>query len=176
MASNLTAQIQATLGAILTGGSGIGAQQFSPGIATILNIALANGTGANKSNQLFSKTLTIANGASQTLNVNTLGGNDPVGNAYSMLCAKLIIVMNLSATETDILEIGGEGTANAWTSPFGSNTDLLTVNGGGSIILADAGALGYIIGIANNNLLKLANAGAAPFDVNVIIIGATATS
>lgn len=176
MAETLTTQIALAINAVLAQ-AGLGTSQFNLNGQNLINAALSNGNAAGQANQIYAQKITLAGGASQSLNLYNFGGAlDPVGNAYAQVGVKLVFIQNLSATESDTLLIGGDESGSAWTSPFnGSNSAVAVANGGGSVLFYDAGATGYPVAAdGTNTVLKLANASGESFDINVIIIGITA--
>lgn len=176
MAETLTAQLQASLTAVLAQSGVLGTPQFNLQLSNLLNIAFATGIDANQANQIYAQTIELAGGASTSINLYNFGGAlDPVGNSYIQTGVKLLIVQNLSATEGNTFLIGGDGTGAAWTSPFNSDTNaIVTVNGGGTFLLVDSGATGYPVSSDGTNcVLKINNPSGSTYSFNIIVLGIT---
>ena len=77
--------------------------------------------------------------------------------ALTEICG-ILIYSTLASVGT--LTIGGQGTANAWTSWIGSNTQTVgPINPGGLFFLAETAEPAWAVGNASNNLLRLTAAG-----------------
>lgn len=182
----MSTAVNSNLGVQLTGsivGTALGSlvtPSQSISFPSLLALALTNGTGVNKVNQIYVAQPTLASGANSTLDLYAYGGaTDLVGNAITMATVKLICIQPLlgvgSAAETDILTIGNEGSSAGWTSMFGANTDSIKIPAGGSFIYVSPGSTGAVVGASTtNHTLKFAASGANPITYNVIVIGATA--
>jgi hypothetical protein len=176
MSETLTVAINTQINlSLLTPNIVAGTLQYSPLIQ--LALALASGTGAGKANQLYVGQVTLASSVSTTINVHAPGA-DPNGATTAYANVKALIIQSIGnagvITEGDVLAFGGQGDSTAWTSPFGSNADLINVNGGATLILYDGGANGYVVGTSTNHVLKVTNNGSNSVTFNIIIVGATA--
>ena len=184
---------QVSLSGLVTSSvAGLGVPQLSLQLASLVSLALTNGTGAaGKVNQLYQVQTTLAASASIDYDLYAFGGAlDAIGNAYTMATLKLLIFQNLgvlgATVEADYIKLGGKGTTAGWTSFFGTNTDTGKIFAGpatavnptptpGTLILVDSGATGYVVGASTtNHILTLtagANTGACTY--NLIAVGAT---
>ena len=164
----------------VSGVSGLGTIQLPLQLQSLVATSLTSGTGANKVNQLFQTQTTLAASTAIDYDLYAYGAvKDAVGNAYTMATVKLLIIQNIGATiplEADTLTIGGKGTTAGWTSAFGTNTDTIKLNTGGTFVLFDPGSVGYVVGASTTNhiLTLTASASASPLTYNLIVVGATA--
>lgn len=150
--------------------------QFLLSLPTALaNTFATSGTGANKVNQLWFSTRTLASSATEDINVYTPSANDALGNAMTIATVKVLYIQNTSATETDYLSVGGKGTTAGWTSFLADNTDIIKILGGATVCAIAPGSTGWVVGASTtNHLLTVTNSGAASVTYNIAIIGATA--
>lgn len=193
MPTNVSVQnITLAFNGIVSGASGLGVIQLPLQLQSLIAASLANGTGANKANQLYQVAGTLAASASLDVDLYAFGGAlDAIGNAFTMLTAKLLIFQNLgvagAVVEADYIKLGGKGTTAGWTSYLGTNTDTVKVFSGpattanpnlnpGTVVIWDGGATGYPVGASTtNHILTLtagANTGVVGF--NLLVVGATA--
>jgi hypothetical protein len=151
---------------------------------------MTSGTGLNKVNQVYQFQRVLASGGSALDSIsmyngaitNTGGtsGNvatavDGCGVALAFANIKLLVIQNLSATASDVLSVGNDGTSAAWVSPFGANTHLVKIRGGASLVLVAPDATGYAVVNTTNHLLKvLASTAVGAITYNLIAFGATA--
>lgn len=141
----------------------------------LANAFTTSGTGANKCNQLWFSTRTLAGSATEDINVYTPSATDAVGNALTIATVKILYIQNTSTTETDYLSVGGKGDTSAWTSFLADNTDIMKILGGATVCAIAPGATGWIVGASTtNHVLKITNSGSGSVTYNIAIIGATA--
>lgn len=184
--ANYVASLQ---GGLLTPQATLGSQNF-------LNFSFTSGNSAiNKIDQVYATQATIATASHTDVDLYALGGAlDPGGNAYTLAKVKLLFIQNLGyvtgPAETDVLAIGGQGTAAAWCGSgglFGANADLIKIpspsatSGVGNIpgtFFWVANGLGFGINnttSAPGHLLRLANTVSAnTITYNLVVLGATA--
>lgn len=149
--------------------------QFALDLPSLLALTFTNGTGANKCNQLWADTRTLANGASEDIDVYNPATADAVGNAFTIATVKGLIIINNSTTESDTVTIGGKGTTAGWTSFLSANTYTAKITGGATLILMQPGSTGYVAGASTtNHILTVAATAATSLTYTIIIIGATA--
>lgn len=151
-------------------------------IQSVLNalqalVTLTDGTGLNKANLLYIDTRTLAGGATENLNMNTLV--DPMGVAQTWLSVKFLAVILNTTTVGASLQVGGLAATTAWNSFINASDDAeITLGPGGALILSNPSALGYAVTDVTNHLLKILNDSSPSISetYTVIAIGATATS
>lgn len=179
MSESLSLSLTAQLSALLANPSALDSPQDYLYLPQLINVSLASGTGAGQANQLFRTQRTLAGSAVDSVSVYNFAfnggaaGSDPLGEALAMLHVKMIIVQNLAPAESDELQLFGDGTSAAWTSPVGSNTDLVQLYGGASLVLFDTIGVGYPVVSPTNHLLKIHNVGSASVTYNLIVVGTT---
>lgn len=179
MAESLTVTLAAQLTALLTNASAIDTPQDYLNLPLLTNLSLLNGTGAGQANQIFRAQRTLAGAAVDSVSVYNFAfnggaaGADPLGQALALSRVKLLVVQNLSPTESNALQLFGDGTAAAWVSPVGSNTDVFNLYGNSNFVLFDPGAAGYAVVSPTNHLFKIHNVGSGSVTYNLIVVGTT---
>src|SRR5262249_22544412 len=139
---------------------------------------LTSGTGANQANRFVQDTgRSLTSGTNETINLYSYGsidmgagaGNGPLGTALAITTlVGLLIAVQPSSAGT--LTLGGEGTANAWTAMFGTNAHTIGSFAAGSWFeIFNPTTTAWVVGSANNNLLKIAAVGGnVLYDIYVI--------
>lgn len=129
--------------------------------------ALASGTSANQADRvLFKADTEILSAASVDLNLYSganwdglSSGKDLLGNTLTNVELVALLIHNRAAS-AGTLVIGGEGTANAWSAPFGaSNTSVVGILPGGTFQLFAPTNPAWAVGSSSNNLLRLEASG-----------------
>jgi hypothetical protein len=135
-------------------------------------IELADGTGANQANQVFSDRRTLA--ASATDSLDLAGGLvDAFGATLTMARVKALYVAAAS-TNANTIRIGGAAT-NAWATWVDAADNEIVLRPGGMFLLAAPDATGYPVTAATGDLLEIVNGGAGtPVTYDIVIIGASA--
>lgn len=135
-------------------------------IAYEKNMALANGTGADQANQIWSDTRTLTSGSSETLDLNASLTN-AVGESVTFTKVKGIIIKNKGTTTLSI----GAAAATQFVAPFGSATDLIKIPPGGIFVLTAPDASGFACAAGASDSLKIANSAGASIDYDIVLIG-----
>lgn len=130
---------------------------------------LANGTGANQADKIFSDTRQLA--ASGTENLDLAGVlTDAFGATLTFTKVKALLVAAKSTNTNDVL-VGGHASA-AFVTPFADATDKIRVKPGGLFLLTAPDANGLAVTATTGDLLTIANsAGGTVVDYDIIIIG-----
>ena len=138
-----------------------------------VNDSFANGTGAGKANMQVGSQRALAWNANESLDLSgDAAFKDNIGDAVTFLNLKLLVVQNLSATNS--LKVGGD--ANPVPCINGT-TPYVTVPAGGVLILyAGQLATGWTVTAGTGDKLKFTDGGenAAGATYNVVIVGETA--
>lgn len=133
------------------------------------NFQFTNGTGANQAQAVYAAQRTLAASTPETLDLNGVL-LDAFGATVAITKVKAIVIYAAIANTNDVV-IGGVG-ANAFISPFGSNTDKVNVKPGGLMVLVAPDANGYAVTGGTADLLKVLNGGSGtPVTYDIIIIG-----
>lgn len=157
-------QLKATVQNTVDVGAGL-TPSVPMGIA-IQSPKLTSGNSTNQANRFWQNTGRIlASGTSENLNVYSLSGidigggsgNDALGIPYAMTKIIAILIQN-DPTSVGNMLIGGQASANAWTSWIGSNSDTCGPFPPGACWMLFNPA-GFTVGSASNNLLKIAASG-----------------
>lgn len=139
-------------------------------VELVISQAFANGTGNNQADLIFHDKRTLADGASENLD---LSGSltDVFGSTLTFAKIKAIIIQNLSTTQ--ILTVGGAA-ANALINWVADATDKINIPPGGAFCIM-APLAGFAVTAGTGDILKIANGGAGdPADYNIWIIGTSA--
>lgn len=133
---------------------------------------LADGSGVDQAAVLLSDTRTLAASTAENINLATWGGaTDSLGQAVSLTKVKQLAIRNKATAADAILEVGGEGSSDAWVSPFEDAFATVKVGPGGILFLSNPSAAGYAVG-STNKLLRIANGSAASASYEIIVVGA----
>lgn len=155
------------------------AQDALSGFPAALAANLTSGTGKDKADTIWHDRRTLAAAATENIDVYDFGGGaqDALGQSIANATVKVLYIKNRSATAGEKLTIGGEGSAAAWNSLFnGSDTATTQIGPDSTLIRVEPSAAGLAVTDVSNHLLKIANAGIASIDYDIVVIGATATS
>ncbi|GAA3077830.1 hypothetical protein [Streptosporangium carneum] len=131
---------------------------------------LADGTGLNQANRLWSDERTLAASASEDLD---LAGvlTDPFGASITFARVKGLIVAAPLANANNVV-VGG-ASSNPFVGPFGAGTHTVAVRPGGLLVLMAPDATGYAVTAGTGDLLKVANSGAgSSVTYQIVVIGA----
>lgn len=131
-------------------------------------VELADGTGADQAQRMWSDTRTLAGGASETLDLigNTL--RDAFGAILSLDKVKMIIVV-AAKTNTTTLTIGN--VVNGIVDPFLTSAGGVLVRPGGVFVSVAPGATGFPLVSATQDLINVANAAGAAASYDIVIVG-----
>ena len=143
-----------------------GTAAFTP--SHVINKTLADGTGADQANQVFSDQRTLAGSANEELD---LSGSlvDAFGNTIAFTKIKAIIISAAAANGGDI-QVGGSA-SNGFDSWVGAAGDLVVVQPDGAFVLVAPGVNGYAVTAGTGDLLKITNTDASPVTYDITIIG-----
>ena len=189
MSSQVTGNINCSINFNLLNALALGTASFPLSLPAFLQASLVNGVGIGKANQLYASQISVAQGTPVTLDLYALGGgNDPVGNAYTMANIKMMAFQNLGVSgtpaETDTLTIGGTSSTAALTSLLATNSSGIILPGPAAtpgpsntptFMLFNPGDIGWLVGSSttNHELVFTSNASGHTIVVNIYIIGST---
>jgi len=174
-----------------------GIASFPGNFSSLIQLAMANGTGAAKINQFFATQVALVQGTNQTFDLYTMdlacgtAPKDFSGKPYTMACLKLLVIQNCGVTpvESDDLNIIGTGAPTTLTTLLLTNsaTNGLIIPGPVNAAAVSAGlspaviffepGLGYTVASGSGaNILTLANTvgSGTTMTVNLIAVGSTA--
>ncbi len=117
--------------------------------------AYANGTGANQANQVWTDERTLADAASETLD---LAGSlvDEFGGTVTFTAIKAFLIQNESADAFLLFE---PGDTNGFTGPFADASDQLKIPPGGCLLLTNPTAAGWAVTAGTGDIIKLSHDG-----------------
>jgi hypothetical protein len=126
----------------------------------------ANGTSAGQCNLVFRDQRTLTTGATEDLD---LAGvlTDPFGTVLTFAKVKVILIENLSTTQT--LTVGGAA-ANQFVNWVADATDKVIIPPGGFFAIS-APSAGYAVTADTGDLFKVANSAGASCIYNIVILG-----
>lgn len=130
-------------------------------------IDLANGTGADQANQVWSDTRTLTTGATETLDLNASLTN-AIGESVTFTKVKLLMIRSRACTTT--LSVGAAA-ATQFVAYFGSATDVIKILPGGVLLLTSPDASGAAVAAGSTDSLKIANSAGASCDYDIVIVG-----
>jgi hypothetical protein len=173
MAKTLTSKLTLLIDALFTNAAtGIFPTLQGQAQARSSQIALANGTGANQADLIYTETRTLGASASVTLD---LAGvlTDIYGALITFARIKAIIILAAAANTNNVLM--GAAAATQFLGPLGSATDVVNVRPGGWGIFVAPDATAWAVGAGATDFLKFANSAAGTgVTFDLAIIGASA--
>jgi hypothetical protein len=130
-------------------------------------VSLANGTGANQADAVFHDTRTLADAATETLDVHDGTLVNAFGDTLTLNKLKAIYIKNNSADAN--LLIGGA--AATQLGIFADPTDILKLPPGGDFFMTAPGSAG--IDVSTNSDLKIAHdgTGTSSLTYDIIVVG-----
>lgn len=139
-------------------------------VAVNAQAEFTTGAGANQINEVFSDTRTLADSATENLDLNGTALQNAFGTNIAFARVKFIFIKNKSATQ--VLSVGGAA-SNQFINWVGDATDVVKIRPGGFLLLVAVDATGYAVTASTGDLLKIANGNAGQAaDYDVIIGGA----
>jgi len=135
-------------------------------------VSLTTGTTANKADQVFSDSRTIAASGSESLD---LAGSLTNAFGESVTFAEVVaIVVVADAGNTNDVVVGG-ASENAFAAPFGDASDKVKVKPGGFLVLAAPGDPAYAVTAGTGDLLQIANSSSgSAVGYDIVILGRSA--
>jgi hypothetical protein len=130
--------------------------------------ALADGTGENQADRVFSDTRTLAASANEDLD---LAGTllNPIGGAAAFAKIKAIIVRAAKANTNNV--VVGNAASNGFVGPFGAAAHTVAVPPGG-VFMITAPKAGWAVTGGTGDLLRVANSGAGTsVTYDIIVVG-----
>lgn len=143
-------------------------------LSVSISQSFADGVLANQFNRVFADTRTLTSGANERISLFNFGGapiTDPVGQALALTRVVMLLIKNKNTTAGNKLVIGNDATAAAWVSPFAANTETISIEPGGLLLLVAPSLAGYVVANTTNHLLKILNAGAGSVDYDIVVFG-----
>ncbi len=125
-----------------------------------------NGTGSNQCNRIHRSQRTLGDGANESLDL-AASLTDPFGTVITFAKVKVLMIQNLSATQT--LTVGAGG-VNSFINWVGDASDTIKIPPSGFFALT-APLAGYAVTADTGDLLKVTNSAGAACTYNIIIMG-----
>jgi hypothetical protein len=135
--------------------------------------SLTDGTTAGLADVIWHDTRALAATTNDDLDLTALT-QSIYGSTVTKTFAKVrgLLIINLSTTAGDDLEIGGSG-GNEWNVPFGATGDKIEVRANGTLLLA-APEDGYAVTNSSADILRIRNPGANTINYKIVIWGTSA--
>lgn len=166
--TSITVTFLATLTKALTL-PGLGA---SSALAYSKQVPFSDGVADDEANECYSEQRTLANGASDDLDLTGVALQNPLGENIAFTAVKGILVY-ADPANTDDVEVGG-ALATAFSAMFGSATDKVLVPPGGMFLLY-APKAGYAVGAGATDILRIKNAAAGAQAIyDIVVLGTRA--
>jgi hypothetical protein len=144
-------------------------------LSRVFELKLSNGTGAEAGNQMWHDRRTLANGASDNLDMYGVLTNFR-GETVNFAVIRAVILSN-RVLNTSTLRYGGAA-ANPWFPMFANSSDIGVIPLPGAtypayVCLTAPDAAGFPVGAASADIFKIAHGGEASADLtyDIIIIG-----
>lgn len=168
--SGLSTKIYAAVTARLTGSDDLGTLEYNMTMGSLFK-SLTSGTGANQANVIFTDERTVADSASD--NIDLAGGLDnPFGDVITFDAVKLIYI-KASATNTDDIILGG-AMSYAFQGPLGDTDQTVAIAPGGVFLVA-APVDGWPVSPGTGDILTILNAsGDDPATYDIVLVGVSA--
>ena len=131
--------------------------------------SLSDGSGDGQASSWFRKYLTIAAGATTSLDLSGGTETDPFGTALSLTNVKTFVVAIVDPDGTKAVRVGPQSVANTFVGPFGC-TSFYTLVPYWSVHV-NPSAAGWTVVAGTQDKFALNNPGATSVDVVVWIIG-----
>jgi len=141
-------------------------------VLNLMNILdLANGTGANQADVLWSDTRTLT--ASQSEDLDIIGGGltDPFGVTFAPARIKAIMISSAKSNLND-MTLFGDALGPAFLNTAATT---MTLAPGGVFLLTDPSATAYPVGAGATDIIQIANAaGVNSISYSIVILGCSA--
>lgn len=167
-AASMRATVHTEVVATYTGSNDLGTPSFALTAGAQPTITLANGTGNNQANALFTDTRVLA--ASATEQLDLYGSlTDPLGGTLNFATIKVIKVC-AAAGNTNNVNVGGAA-SNTFTGPFSASSAKVGVRPGGCSVFV-APQTGWTVTNSTGDLLELGNSSSgSSVQYDIVILG-----
>lgn len=126
-----------------------------------------NGTGSNQANSLWTDERTLANGATDSLDL--AGGlTDVYGATITFAVLKCLLIHIDSADGTKALRVGPRSVSNAFTGPWGDATDFVTVH---KTLYMEEPFTGWTVTAGTGDLLIVNNNSGVSVTYRILLMG-----
>lgn len=154
----------------VSGGTDLGIVTQS--LTSLFSWTVANGTGADQMDLIFSDTREIAAGADDDLDL--AGGlTDAFGAVLTFARVKFLYV-SADADNGGLIQVGGAA-ANQFINWVANASDILNVPAEGAFAIFAPAATGYVVTAGTGDILRITNSdGGAVANYSIVIGGASA--
>jgi hypothetical protein len=163
---SLTTRVQVHLHATQTVAADLSSADSVLNLQSILN--LANGTGANQANVIWSDTRSLGPSASEDIDLIGGGLVDPFGVAVAPSKLRVIMISSASSNLND-MTLFGDALGPAFLNTAATT---VTLKPGGVFLLTDPSAAGIAIGAGATDIIQIANAaGVNTISYSIVVVG-----
>lgn len=134
-----------------------------------LSLSLTTGTGSSQASKWFRKYITLAAGASTSIDLIGSTDTDPFGQANNLTRVVAFLVAIVDPDGTKAIRVGPQGGANPFVGPFNASTAYLTVKYWH--LSTDPSSTGWAVTGGSNDAFHLNNPSASSVSFVVWIIG-----
>jgi hypothetical protein len=128
---------------------------------------LANGVAANQADVIFSDQRTLADGATEDLDLAGGGLLDALGNAFAPAKVKALIIHASPDNTTNLTLFGDANGVPILDDP----SDTVTLKPGGVFVIVDPTLAGYAVTAGTGDVVQVENAAGAAASYDIVIIG-----
>lgn len=136
----------------------------------VIDQAFADGDGTGEADASYSERFVITAGGSEVID---LGGlSDDLGSPVVLAAVKFLVLKGAAAnTASATLR---PHTSDPWLQPFVGADDTVRIPPGGGLVLANPAGAGWPVAANSADKLLLANPGASPITVDLMLVGVAA--
>jgi hypothetical protein len=166
-AASLSTHVVVQISPTLSGAAGI--LNATASGTKVLDFTLANGTGAEQGDKIYTTTAQITTAGTLSLDVNGGGLLDPFGGAFNLAKLKFVYIAS-SKTNTTALTLLGDANSVPILSTAATTTTLLP---GDVFMVSRRGSAGITVTAGTGDILKIVNAAGATANVDIILVGSS---
>lgn len=136
-------------------------------------LAVANGTGANQADLLWTDRRTIGASSNDDIDLSGTSLTDVFGQTVSFARVKGLFVFASSGNTNNV--VIGNAASNQFLGPLGAAAHTLAIQPGGAYVAFAPGATAWAVANASTDTLRIANSGAGTsVTYDIAILGASA--
>jgi hypothetical protein len=166
-AASLSTHVVVQISPSLTGTAGI-LNATASGVK-VLDFTLANGTGAEQGDRIYTTTAQITTAGTLSLDVNGGGLLDPFGGTFNLARLKLVYIAS-SKTNTTALTLLGDANSVPILNTAATTASLLP---GDVFLVSRRGSAGIAVTAGTGDIIKIVNAAGATANVDIILVGSS---
>jgi hypothetical protein len=130
---------------------------------------LANGTGANQANVIFSDQRTLSSAATEDLDLAGGGLTDPLGTAFAPARIKCVMIASASGNTTNLTLLGDTNSVPVLSTA----ATTIVIAPGGVFTACRPDATAWAVTAGTGDIIQVANASGASAVYDVILVGSS---